>query len=70
MRLQPMKENNHKSNWIDFGLFLFMFVCTLITTAFVYPRVDEHIFTDSTVLEIKSIISYSISYGNGRLLGI
>lgn len=64
-----MKIKQNKAFLIESVLFFFVFGCVWLITAFVSPKVDEYIFSTSTELNFGSIFSYTLNYGNGRLLG-
>ena len=64
-----MKKQGLKKQWIEVFLFAFVFVCILVATCSIYPKVDEHIFSVSMNFDFASIMSYALNYGNGRLIG-
>lgn len=64
-----MKVKQKKGFLTETVLFIFIFGCIWLITAFVSPKVDEYIFGTSTELNFESIFLYTLNYGNGRVLG-
>ena len=51
------------------GQYVLLLLCLLVTFLFIIPQSDNFLFMRSADASFRSILDYSLNYGNGRLLG-